>query len=167
MAFAQSTQIGIKDTSTSATVPNNHTAKLMYYLKSICSVINMNTESGLNRLTNYDRYWALSFEEKLVLLRLCIALDPDELEGKCIAKVDPGSISGGNAFYEISAVQNSLAVVQSIVINGQRRRVTKFMAYTHNWIQRNYHQALRDLLEEVRDIQRMRERQQSSSCTIL
>jgi len=42
----------------------------------------MNTESGLNRLTNYDRYWALSFEEKLVLLRLCIALDPDELEGR-------------------------------------------------------------------------------------
>jgi len=60
--------------------------------------------------------------------------------------VDPGSISRSNAFYEISAVQNSIAVVQSIVINGQRRRVTKFMAYTEDWIQRNYHQALRDLL---------------------
>jgi len=42
----------------------------------------MNTESGLNRLTSYSRYWALSFEEKLVLLKLCIALDPDELEGR-------------------------------------------------------------------------------------
>jgi len=33
MAFAQSTQFGIKDITTPVTVPNNHTAKLMYYLK--------------------------------------------------------------------------------------------------------------------------------------
>jgi len=70
--------------------------------------------------------------------------------GKCIGKVDSSSIEPrSNVFYELSEVQNSVAVTASILINGQRCRVVKHMAYTHIWIQTHYHQAFHDLLGRI------------------
>ena len=34
-------EYGVKKTGVTCTVPNNHVAKLMYYLSCICNVINL------------------------------------------------------------------------------------------------------------------------------
>ena len=51
VAFSKK-EVGLTDTSVTATVPANDIAKLMYYLKSMCSVLGLET-TGYNiaRLT--------------------------------------------------------------------------------------------------------------------
>ena len=76
------TQIGLKPTSHSVTVPNNNKAKLMYYLNCICSVLQLDDPS-INRLTRYNNY-GLNGDETDALMALCYLLSPDVLLDKCI-----------------------------------------------------------------------------------
>ena len=43
-----------------------------------------------------------------------------------------------NAFFELSAVQSSLLISDSIVIGGQTRTVKKIMVYTPQWLMENW-----------------------------
>jgi hypothetical protein len=54
-------QVGLKNITSSTTVPENPTAKLMYYLYCIAIVLPINKNGELNRFTNYSQcYWELS-----------------------------------------------------------------------------------------------------------
>ena len=75
------TEVQIKKTGVSCTVPDNPIAKLMYYFNCVCSCVDADFDSSIRRLRNYDNYSSLSAEEQAKLLILCLALSPDKLVG--------------------------------------------------------------------------------------
>ena len=65
------TQIEIKKTGTTVTVPDNPKAKLMYYFDCVCSCVEPDSDdSSIRRLRNYvyRNYSSLSNEEEAQLL---------------------------------------------------------------------------------------------------
>ena len=137
MALFQRNQFGFKDTSTTASVPNNDVARLMYYFDCVCTAIKYN-DSDVSRYRNYANYASLTYNEIRTLLVLCLTLSPDEFDDKVFFHSDALCRGDGNKFYEISQVSHQLLAVQSIVIAGRRCNVTKIMTYTMSWMQRNY-----------------------------
>lgn len=128
------TEIGIKKTGTTVSIPDNPKAKLMYYLNCMCSVLDLSGTDNLTRLRNYRQYSALSEAETDALVTLCFLLSPDELSGKVIFQDDIMCGDSSNEFYEISAVRNNLLISDSIIIGGQRRAVSKIMAFKQQWL---------------------------------
>ena len=131
------TEIQIKKTGQSTTVPNHPTAKLMYYLNCISSCVDASDDPTLRRLTDYRNYTALSSEEEGHLFILCLALSPEKLVGSILFPADD---CGGttNQFFELKAVSTKLVVAESLLIGGQQRRVQKIMMFQKCWIERNY-----------------------------
>ena len=119
-AVLRRTQIEIKDTSVKTSVPNNPTARLMYYLNSVLTCVEADKDSTMRRLTDYENnYSSLTNEEEAMLLILCLALSPDKLVGSIFFPVADlgGSI---NKFFEVKAVSTKLVVSESILIGGQQ-----------------------------------------------
>ncbi|KAK3087636.1 hypothetical protein FSP39_008659 [Pinctada imbricata] len=140
MAFvANRSEIGLIDIGTSVQVPDNPRAKLMFYLKSMCSVLDID-DPNISRLIDYRNYYFLTDAEEAQLLLLCYALSPDELNGKCIFQDEDGEMCGDsvNAFYELSAVQHRVYVTENILIGNQQRHVKKMMFYRMSFIQDYY-----------------------------
>ena len=136
MAAFVSERIGIKETGQTVTVPNNKTAKLMYYLKCVAAVLKLENPN-LTRLTNFRNYNSLTDAEMDALLALVILFSPDELLGKVFF---PSEDCGGsdNQFFELSAVSHMLAVSDNILIGGERKRVAKVMLFQMSWMDKYY-----------------------------
>ena len=145
-------QIGLKDTSTTVSVPDDATARLMYYLDCICTVLQLERNAQMNRLRDYDNYRRLDDDDKKRLLVLCLLLSPDKLRGKCIFQDDDLCGNSDNKFFELSAVKNTLLISQSILINGESRTVTKIMTFKMSWMTRYF-------LEPLKEFQRRLQRQ--------
>ena len=165
-------QVGMKDTSVTATVPNHYKAKLMYYFHCIGTVLELENNGQLRRLRDYKNYWSLDEEDTNALLALCLILSPDKLMNKCIFMDEDMCGDRSNRFFELSAVSNTMVVSRSIMINGRTSRVTNIMTFTRSWLRNNF----MDPLEEFQRIQqrqveaaesRSRQRRRSSSCAIL
>ena len=137
------TEIQIKKTGSSTTVPDNPTAKLMYYLDCVCSCVEADDDPGIRRLRNYkNNYSNLSNEEEAKLLILCLALSPDKLLGTILFPSE--EIEGkNNQFLELSAVSTKLVVAQSLLVGGQQKKVQKIMMFKKVWIEQNYLNPLR------------------------
>ena len=76
------TQIEIKETGSTTSVPDNPTAKLMYYLSCVSSCVEADKDYAMRRLTDYENnYSSLTNKEEAMLLILCLALSPDKLIG--------------------------------------------------------------------------------------
>ena len=162
------TEIQIKRTGTSCTVPDSPIAKLMYYLNCVCSCVDAEDDSGIQRLRDYNNYSRLSNEEEAKLLMLCLALSPDKLIGTVFFPNEDIDRSS-NAFYELSAVSTKLVVAESLLIGGQQRRVHKIMMFKMSWIESYYLNPLRSYQNRRRAIRSPPQRQRSndSSCMIL
>jgi len=129
-------RFGIRDTTTTATVPENPTAKLMYYLHCVAHVIQLDNPN-LSRLRNYERYYLLSDVEIDALLAMVLLFSPDELIGKVFFhSEDCGERSG--RFLELSSVSHLLAVSDNVLIGGERKRVAKIMFFKRCWLENNY-----------------------------
>ena len=138
------TQVHLKKIDSSrASVPDNPKAKLMYYLNCIAYCIEIDDDSTMRRLRNFENYSSLSDEEEAKLLILILALSPDELIGKILFPADDSDFQCGNEFFELSAVSTKLVVAESIVIGGQQKRVRKIMMFKKSWLENNYLNALR------------------------
>lgn len=125
----------IRDIGRTVTIPDSPVARLMYYLDSVCSLLQMNTSDSPNihRLTQYSLHGFLTAAQKRELTILCLILAPQQLLNKCIF-ID-NNLKGSNKFYEISAVHDQMFVSRSIIINGQRKRVNKIMICRSAWLQ--------------------------------
>jgi len=159
LAFNQH-RIGVKRTSSSATVPDNDIAKLMYYLRSVCTTIDCNNDSEIQRFTNYWNWRSLSVDEQRQLVVLCYTFSPDVFEGRVFFQKDALCIEYSNEFYEISQVSNQLIAARSIVVAGRIRRVNKIMTYKMSWMQSYYLEPMR------RQAERFSRSNRSSSCVI-
>ena len=127
MAAFNHLQVGLEKMGKSVTVSNNPKGKLMYYLNSICTVIDVD-DGSLSHLKNYSSY-NLTASETDKLLVICALLDPTELVDKVIFQSDEMCGESSNKFYKIHAVNQTFAVADSLVIGGVRRNTTKIMCF--------------------------------------
>jgi hypothetical protein len=86
LAFCKN-ELEIKRTGQRATVPDNDIAKLMYYLKCVCTTIDCNNDPEIQRFTNYSNWHRLSVDEQRQLLVLCYTFSPDVFDGKVSFRV--------------------------------------------------------------------------------
>ncbi len=142
-------QIGIKKTGTTVTVPSSPVAKLMYYFDCVCCCVEAEEDYETRRLRNYDNYQRLTSEEEAKLLVLCLALSPDKLIGAIFIPCEniPGK---NNQFLELSSVKTQMVVTDSLLIGGQRKKVQKIMMFEKAWVQRNYLEPLKTIVERSR-----------------
>lgn len=138
MALIQGNRIGVKEVGSTANVPNNDVARLMYYFKCVCGAIECDMTPQMKRFSNYDNWRYLSATEIRQLIALCYVFSPDVFENKVFFNSPAMCRNSSNKFYEISQVRNQLIAVSSIVIAGQSRRVNKIMVYKMTWMRENY-----------------------------
>lgn len=162
-------QIGLKAASTPVTVPNNPTAKLMYYLDCMCSVLRLDDDADINRLRRYDQYLCLNHTDRNVLVHLCYLLSPNLLLNKCIFQDDTLCGDRPNKFYNLETVRDTLLFAGSVMIGGQQKRVTKIMTFKISWLRRNWEQPMQKLIDrQARERRQMMSRTQTGqSCVIL
>jgi hypothetical protein len=144
MAYMFRDQLGLRPTSSRATVPDNDLARLMYYLNCVFSAIEYK-DQDVRRYRDYRNWSLLSGAEQRMVLVLALALSPDEFDGKVFFHSDQLCGDSGNKFYEFSQVRHQLLAVQSIVVAGQTRHVKKIMTYKMSWIQYNYVEPIKGL----------------------
>ncbi|OWF42668.1 hypothetical protein KP79_PYT04838 [Mizuhopecten yessoensis] len=162
MAAFRSLRMQVEKTSVPASIPNNAKARLMYYLNSVCSVLEVGNDAGsnINRLRNCQNYASLSADETDQLFLICLMLSPDVL------------INNSNTFYKITAVQNRFVVSRSIMIAGRNRSVNEIMTFKMSWLRNNYLEPIKTLKNEMEARNRLRQRQRqrqasSNSCTVM
>ncbi|CAF1357537.1 unnamed protein product [Rotaria sordida] len=160
MAYLQRNQFGFEANSSPVTVPDNDVARLMYYFDCVCDAIEYD-DSDLNRYRNYRNWSSLSYEERRVLLALCLTFSPDVFDNKVFFQSDALCGDRSNKFYKISQVSHQLLAVQSIVIAGRRRQVKQIMTYKMAWMQKNYFNPVQRLAQQYN-----RNTSQSPSCVI-
>ena len=159
------TEVRLRDTTVSATIPNDPFAKLMYYFNCVCTCVEPDEDASIRRLRNYrENYSSLSNEDQAKLLLLCLALSPDKLIGSIFFPAGDNDFERSNAFFELSAVRTRLVVSESILVGGQQRRVRSIMMFKKRWIEHYYIEPLRQITEGRRRPPPVR---RESSCTIL
>ena len=148
MAFALGySDVNVKRTGVSVTVPNNSKARLMYYLDCMCTALDLSRNSqNLQRLRNYRNYSSLTASETNELLLLCTLLNPLTLNNKCIFHSEEACGDSGNEFFEVNSKRTTFAAVQSVMIGSVRANVTKVMSYKMSWLRRNYTEPMKDIL---------------------
>ena len=135
------TQIEIKDTSVKTSVPNNPTARLMYYLNSVLTCVEADKDSTMRRLTDYkNNYSSLTNEEEAMLLILCLALSPDKLVGSIFFPVEDSELDGefSGRFFKVEEVSTKLVVSESVLIGGQQKKVHSIFMFKKCWLKNNY-----------------------------
>jgi hypothetical protein len=163
MAAFNRVQYGLKDISRTAQVPDDPTAKLMYYLNSICTILDLDdTDSDLRVLRDYAHYFQLSAYGRTRLITLCLMLSPDTLINKCIFQSDAMCGNMANKFYELAAVRHQFFVAGNILVGGRNRRVQKIMCFKMSWLNNNYFVPLRTLTQAP-----ARRDNTTQACTIL
>jgi len=143
----QQNEIGIKKIGVTANVPQNPFAKLMYYLGCVGSVLEISDEFG--ELIKYERYYALTLDEKKKLITLCYLFSPDVLIDKCW--FESPNMDDSNDFLELTHVKNTLVCAESIMIGGRNRRVAKIMLFKRSWLQNNYLTPMRSACSQIQD----------------
>ena len=174
-AVIGSTQIHVKKTGSSTTVPDNPIAKLMYYFNCVCSCIEADDDYTTRRLRDYANYSSLSSQEEAQLLILCLALSPDKLIGSIFLPASDEEDFDGctNEFYELSAVSTRVLVSESLMVGGQQKKVRKIMKFKKAWIERYYIDPLRAIERGQRPAlpspprRRPPPQRSNDSCTIL
>ena len=142
-------QISVRNIGTTVNVADNPTARLMYYLSCVRTVLDLNSESTIRQLSDYSNYRSLDDQEKRLLLSLSLTFEPGVLSNKVFFRVDDLGDSG-NEFFEIGSTRLNFAVSENVFIGGVNRRATNIMFFTNNWIQNNFYNAKRNLEAELR-----------------
>ena len=141
-------QIGLRDIGVTVNVPNNPTARLMYYLSVVDTVLDLADIGGINRLIDYKNYDRLDDDDKKLLLHFCAVFEPDELDDKVFFHSENLGNSN-NDIFELENVQTTLAVSSNILIGGARRRVLRINLYNRFWIQKNFYEPFSALKDEL------------------
>jgi hypothetical protein len=159
---AQRTELTIKETGVTVTVPQNATAKLLYYLNCInciIKIVELNIDevdyafvSMVNDYKNCLPYTTTN-QDKQKVLRIARLLSPNILEGKIFFKFANLGDSG-NQFFEINSSEITVAATDEVFIGGAKKKIHKIMMYKDSWLQTYYFNAIRDLERELGQLTR-------------
>jgi hypothetical protein len=158
---AQRTELTIKETGVTVTVPQNATAKLLYYLScinTIIKLIELNIDevdySFVSLVNDYENCQATSVtnQDKQKVLRIARAFSPNILEGKIFFKI--ANLDSGNQFFEINSSEITVAATDEVFIGGAKKKIQKIMMYKDSWLQTYYFNAIRDLDRELGQLTR-------------
>lgn len=174
----QRNQVGMRETGTTVTIPNNPKAKLMYYLDCVCSVLpSLDDDGDFRRLRHYNNHANLTDDEYAKLLAICLLIEPRVLQGQVFFLAPELCGDSNNKFFELSQVSTQFAATDSILIGGVRRRVQKIMVYNERWLMTYFLEPFKNFCEEMERMKQQQQRaitysSQSSSddsccCTIL
>lgn len=153
MAALSRVQIGVKEFGHDVDVSESPKAQLMYYLDSICYVLDIDkTERNIRRLRDYRNHSQLTEDEVDQLLIICILFSPDELINKCIFQDDEMCGNAMNKFYELNAVSNRFLVTDNIIIGGESRHVRKILCFRDLWLHQCYIAPLQHFQTRIRTI---------------
>ena len=140
-------QLQFELTGTTANVPNNNLARLMYYLGCVSSVIKCDIPS---KLTEYSNYYKLNLDEKKAVFNTAKKYSPDSLNNKVFFNIPELVPSGSsNKFIKITDKTIGFHVSQEILFGGASVKVLEIMVYEYDWLKRNYNDPLRGLNEEL------------------
>ncbi len=142
-------EVGIKRTTTPTTVPNNDTARLMYYLSCVCNAIESDQNEDIRRFTDYHNWARLSIEERKLLLVICYTFSPDVFDGKVFFHSEELCVEFSNEFYTINEVRHRLVAAESILIAGRTHQVTKIMTYNMSWMRSYYLEPMQRLARTI------------------
>ena len=124
----------LTDISVKVTVPQNDTAKLMYYLLSVSLVVNLETlEDNIARLTDYNNHYLLTNDEKVKLLSLCKQFSPDVLDDKCFFHLDEIRGDLPNRFFLLNSTETAFVAAESVSIGAITVSVKTIMVYKMSW----------------------------------
>ena len=134
----------VKRTSTPATVPTDPTSRLRYFISCMVAVVPALNENGkLSEIIDYGKPLYLNNDGTKALIHLCRTLFA-ALNGKCILNA-PELCNRGNQFYEITQINNIVALSEEVIIGGKVQNVAKIMTYKQDWIERNLFDPIRTL----------------------
>ncbi|KAL3863094.1 hypothetical protein ACJMK2_004870 [Sinanodonta woodiana] len=173
----ESTQIKLVDTSVHANVPEDPRGKLMYYLKCMCSVINLtDVHPEVQRLTDYHRY-DIGRNDIDTLIKMCQVLAPDKLENKCIFECPALCGSWSARFYEVNEIRQqvlsttattsitalagksalfaSATATATVILEGTCYSIMHILTYTNYWMEEYFRKPMKLL------------QRNSSICTLL
>lgn len=134
-------ELKLIDTSSDTTIPDDDIAKLMYYLYSMCVVLQLDaTEYGIQRLKDYKKFHMLLKHEEQELIKLCCLLSPDKLEGKCIFHSEElcKDVKYTNRFFKVDSTETSFAATDTVFVGSVEVSVNKFMVYQTSWLNKYY-----------------------------
>jgi len=129
--------IRIKDFWKDTTIPNNALAKLMYYLHSVSSVIDIIDPV----LTDYHNYNELTSEQLVEVYNKAKEYNPYIFLSHKVFNVNPDLLHNSleNEFYEITDETIGFHADKEIKIRGRVVKVNKIMVCDNNWMSVYYY----------------------------
>ena len=134
----------VEDNTVEVHIPDNDTAKLMYYLSCVSTVI---MYDKANKLTDYKNYDLLTIDEMADVYACAILLNPKMFLDAGIFIINPNLLTRGlcNQFYKITDSRVGVHVNQEIAVGGVSVKVLQIMVCEESWINRNYIRPLENL----------------------
>ena len=133
----------IKDDTCVVEVPDDDSAKLMYYLYCVSTVLEYD---GLGPFTDYKGYQYMPSEYLNTLIKLALLFDPKLMVAARVF-VEVPSLDMINRFYEIKDERMDIHVDEEIVIGGVTTRVKEIMAFKPSFLLIYYYFPLLNLTE--------------------
>ena len=155
---AQKKELTIKDTTVKTDIPQNATAKLLYYLycvNCIIKLVELNIDevdyTFVSMVTDYKNClpFTKTNQEKQKVLRIARLFSPNILEDKIFFRTTNLNGTLNNRFLEINSSEITVAATDEVVIGGVNKKIHKIMLYKSDWLQNNYFNAIRDLEREL------------------
>ena len=142
-------KVRVEAYGTTATIPDDNYAKLMYYLDCVLKVIEY--DGNNNKLTDFRNYSNLNNEEKKAVVQLAILFNPKLFIDANIFILAQGLFpdSSDNQFFKITDERIGVHVNQQIVIGGRTVKVLKKMGCNSSWLNRNYIIPLERITNEI------------------
>ena len=130
--------------SEAANVPDDPYARLMYYLKTVQSIVDLGIP---DRLTDYRNYDDLSRRELELVLYLARKVVPDTFIKKGLFVLAPGFCNDGctNGFWEGKTTRAITAIQSRRSKHAMRVEDMQVMTYKKEWLRRNYYGPLEDI----------------------
>ena len=130
--------LDVKPIGRTVSVPGNKLAKLMYYLRCVFNVIQIDEDT---RLTDFENYYDLTKEEEQTVLGLCALFNPKVMTELSLFIIAPELVPEGsrNQFYQLTDDRIGVHVNSEVVIGGRVIKVLEIMACTRNWLEANFY----------------------------
>jgi hypothetical protein len=133
---------------TKINVPGNDIAKLMYYLKCICYILEMEQDPDIQHLTNFENYSNMSSGDIQKIVKLCSIASPDTLYNKFLFVDNYRNLGSlGNKLYERAcSFNNSNGNIQNAT---DQQSFVRFMVFDLYWLERNFVIPFRNIVNEI------------------